>query len=394
MNVIRDPAQMDIEDAVSASRPRNVEPTSAKFIAGVMAKALSNVRAATIKHSVPVLECVLMQVSSDTIRLTCTDMEIAIIDEVKAETQGEWGAAVPVERLHDFCKGVPPTQELTATRRGSDLHLIGGRFCAVIRTEDEADFPIIRAKDATHTFEVPVSILTGVVGATLPCASRDATRQYLQGICIHPREGGLQFVATDQNIMGIAFASDIAGCENIGKFILPARSASELKKIAAECIGVVEFEVSTNLVQLRAGTRRLTTKLIDGVFPEYQFAIPRENSSAINFAAKDVLAALKIAHSFSESGRIPIVVLTISESGLTIAGKNATAGEATTQFDANEVPLRGDSVSIAFNASYLATAISAIGGEVEMAFQDDSTSVLLRRPDQTGPLYVVMPLRF
>ena len=363
-------------------------------------KALAHVQSVVEKrNTIPILANVLIAVRDSHLTLTATDMEIAVVDEVAATSAGRNGAATaPAATLYEIVRKLPEGAEVELEHGGGDaqLALRSGRYATSLVVLPTEDFPSMTAGTLPHKFSLPALALRGLIDRTKFAISTEETRYYLNGIYLHAAESDgtkvLRAVATDGHRLARAEEPLPEGAGAMPGVIIPRKTINELRKLIEEISGDVRIALSDTRIQFRVDGITLTSKLIDGTFPEYDRVIPRDNDRVLRVGKKDFADAVARVAAISSERSRP-VKLTLSRDLLVLSAASPDQGTATEELDADHVKYDSGPLEIGFQARYLNDITDQIAGDVEFRISDGSAPTVVRDAADASALFVLMPMR-
>ena len=366
----------------------------------VLLKALAHVQSVVEKrNTIPILANLMMTVKDGALGLTATDMEIAIVEQVAATTLQEGAATAPAATLYEIVRKLPESAEVELDHVGGDapLALRAGRYVTSLMVLPVEDFPSMTAGSLPYAFKLPAQLLRSMIDRTRFAISTEETRYYLNGIYLHTAPGSdgmkmLRAVATDGHRLARVEEPLPEGAEAIPGVIIPRKTVLEARKLLDEVQDDVEIALSETRIQFNFGTVRLTSKLIDGTFPEYERVIPRNNDKILRVAKKDFAEAVGRVSAISSERSRP-VKLALEPDRLTLSAASPDQGSATEELDGDHVSYSAAPLEIGFQARYLNDITDQIGGEVEFLFADGSAPTIVRDAGDATALYVLMPMR-
>jgi DNA polymerase-3 subunit beta len=236
--------------------------------------------------------------------------------------------------------------------------------------------------------------LKRLIDKTQFAISTEETRYYLNGIYLHVAGSGktqtLRAVATDGHRLAETDLSVPAGAAGMPGVIVPRKTVTEVQRLIEDTEGEVAIELSSSKIRFSIGRVVLTSKLIDGTFPDYQRVIPAGNDKELTVDKKDFEAAVdRVSTVSSERGRA--VKLSLSSGKLILSVTNPDSGSATEEL---EVEYDADPLDIGFNSRYLLDIAGQLDGEVAvLKLADPGSPTLIQDKDAKGALYVLMPMR-
>ena|SRR5271165_1308669 len=362
-------------------------------------KALAHVQSVVERrNTIPILANVMLAVRDGGLTLTATDMEIAIVEEVAASTSRNGACTAPAATLYEIVRKLPENAEIELDHGGGEgqLALRAGRYSTSLVVLPTDDFPSMTAGTLPYKFGLPAAVLRGLIDRTRFAISTEETRYYLNGIYLHAAESDgvkvLRAVATDGHRLARVEEPLPDGAGAMPGVIVPRKTVTELRKLIEETTGEVEVALSDTRIQFHAGPVKLTSKLIDGTFPEYERVIPRDNDKVLRVHVKDFADAVGRVSAISSERSRP-VKLSLARDLLVLSASSPEQGTATEELDGEHVKYEAGPLEIGFQARYLNDITDQIGGEVEFRFSDGSAPTVVRDAADASALYVLMPMR-
>jgi DNA polymerase-3 subunit beta len=275
----------------------------------------------------------------------------------------------------------------------ASLAIRAGRSRFTLQTLPESDFPDLAAGDMTHRFTLAGGDAKTLIEKTQFAISTEETRYYLNGIYLHYVDGKsptLRAVATDGHRLAQFELPAPAGANGMPGIIVPRKTVGELQRLIEDSAAELTIELSINKIRFTMGEIVLTSKLIDGTFPDYGRVIPLGNDKLLTVDKADFEAAVdRVSTVSSERGRA--VKLSLANGKLTLSVTNPDSGSATEEI---EVDYQGDPLDIGFNSRYLLDIAAQIGGEnAVLKLADPGSPTLIQDREAEGALYVLMPMR-
>jgi DNA polymerase-3 subunit beta len=362
-------------------------------------KALAHVQSVVEKrNTIPILANVLIAVRDGKLSLTATDMEIAVIEDVAASTTRNGACTAPAATLYEIVRKLPEGAEVELDHPGGDaqLTLRAGRYSTHLVVLPTDDFPSMTAGALPHRFTVSAQQLRGLIDRTRFAISTEETRYYLNGIYLHVADSEgtrvLRAVATDGHRLARVEEPLPDGAGGMPGVIIPRKTINELRKLLDEVSGGVELALSDTRIQFHVDSILLTSKLIDGTFPEYERVIPRGNDKVLRVGKKDFADAVGRVAAISAERSRP-VKLTLQRDLLTLSAASPEQGTASEELDGERVKYESSPLEIGFQARYLNDITDQIEGDVEFCFADGSAPTVVRDATDSSALYVLMPMR-
>jgi DNA polymerase-3 subunit beta len=282
----------------------------------------------------------------------------------------------------------------------SQLALRAGRYATSLVCLPVEDFPALQEGTLPHRFCLKAGVLRDLVDRTRFAISTEETRYYLNGIYLHVAESEganvLRAVATDGHRLARVEEDLPEGASGMPGVIVPRKAVLELRKLLDDVPGqdLVEVALSDTKIRFGFGAVTLTSKLIDGTFPDYDRVIPRDNDKLLRIAKKDFAEAVDRVAAISSERSRP-VKLAIAKQGLTLSAASPEQGTATEEIDADRLEYDAGPMEIGFQARYLRdiTDQMADSVRVEFKFHDGAAPTLIRAEGDQRAVYVLMPMR-
>ncbi|WP_372621603.1 DNA polymerase III subunit beta [Falsiroseomonas sp.] len=366
----------------------------------VLLKALAHVQSVVERrNTIPILANVLLEAREGGLKLTATDMEIAVVEEVPGVTvQRQGRTTAPAATLYEIVRKLPETAKLELDHPGGDaqLTLRAGRFDAKLAVLPVDDFPSMTEGKLPHKFALPAGQLRELIDRTRFAISTEETRYYLNGIYLHATEASgakvLRAVATDGHRLARVEEQLPPGADGMPGVIIPRKTVNELRKLAEEVQDEIAVALSDTKIRFTLGSVQLTSKLIDGTFPEYERVIPRGNDKVLKVSKKDFAEAVaRVAGISSERSRP--VKLSVDRNHLLLSAASPELGQAQEELDGEAVSYESSPLEIGFQARYLNDITDQIADQVEFRFSDGSAPTIVTDSAKPEALYVLMPMR-
>lgn len=358
-----------------------------------LVRALSHVhRVVEKRNTIPVLSNVLIKCEEGRVTLKATDLDIEIVETLAGDVISSGTTTVPAHLAFDIVRKLPDGAQIqleTQDDRGT-LTVKAGRSRFALQTISEQDFPDLSAGDMPYNFNLAAKDLKRLFDKTQFAVSTEETRYYLNGIYLHHTDEFLRAVATDGHRLAQAQMTLPVGAAGMPGLIIPRKTVAEVLRLMDGSDKEIKIELSANKIRFTFGDTVLTSKLIDGTFPDYGRVIPANNSRVMIVEKADFVAAVdRVSTVSSERGRA--VKLALTDRRLVLTVVNPDSGTATeeieTDYDAGDL-------DIGFNAKYLIDIVGQIDGDTaEFRFNDSGSSTLVRDPAAPSALYVLMPMR-
>ncbi len=362
-------------------------------------RALAHVQSVVEKrNTIPILANVMLQVKAGRLALTATDMEIAVVEDVAATTTRDGVCTAPAATLYEIVRRLPDGAEIEMEHGGTEqqLRLRAGRYATSLVVLPAEDFPSMTAGALPHSFQLGANALRGLIDRTRFAISTEETRYYLNGIYLHAAEIAdgkmLRAVATDGHRLARVELDLPDGAEGMPGVIVPRKTIAELRKLLDEVSGAIDIALSETRIQFKVGTVTLTSKLIDGTFPEYERVIPRDNDKVLRVDKGDFAHAVARVAAISTERARPIK-MSLGRDMLVLSSSSPEQGTATEELDGGRIEYASTPLEIGFQARYLNDITDQIDKRVEFRFADGAAPTVVVDADDAAALYVLMPMR-
>jgi len=343
------------------------------------------------RNTIPILANVVLRAEDGQLSLTATDMDMDIATEVGCAVATSGTTTMSAHMLYDIARKLPDGAEVELTVADGHANISAGRSSFRLPTLPVEDFPAISSSDLPVHFTLTAADLRDLIDATRFAISTEETRYYLNGIYLHKAEdGNLCAVATDGHRLALTRQALPSGASQMPSVILPRKAVGELRKLLDDYDGDVSVGLSETRAEFGFGAVRLTSKLIDGTFPDYTRVIPAGNDRIMQVDAASFSAAVdRVSTISSEKSRS--VKMGLKPGVLTLSASNTDASSATEEL---EVTYDGPEMDIGFNARYLLDIAGQVNNDiVEFALADQGSPSLVRAPGDDASLFVLMPMR-
>jgi DNA polymerase-3 subunit beta len=343
------------------------------------------------RNTIPILSNVLIEAREDgSLRLMATDLDLQVDESVPANVTQPGAITVSAHTLFDIVRKLPEGSQVELNAAEGKMQVNAGRSRFNLSTLPRDDFPVIAEGDLPTRFELPAATLRQIIDKTRFAISSEETRYYLMGIFLHVADEQLKAAATDGHRLARVTVDKPDGADGMPDVIIPRKCVAELRKLLDEVEGTVEVSLSPTKVRFGLGSAVLTSKLIDGTFPDYNRVIPTANDKLLRLDPKSFSAGVdRVSTIASEKTRA--VKIAVDRDKVTLSVISPENGVATEELAAD---YGSDGLEIGFNARYLLDILGEIDGDiVEVHLADAAAPTLLRENDKSNALYVLMPMR-
>src|ERR1700760_782604 len=317
----------------------------------VLLKSLGHVQSVVERrNTIPILSNVLMEAREDgSLRLMATDLDLQVDESVPANVSQAGATTVSAHTLFDIVRKLPDGSQVELTAAEGKMQVIAGRARFNLSTLPRDDFPVIAEGELPTRFELPAATLRQIIEKTRFAISSEETRYYLMGIFLHVIDDQMRAAATDGHRLARVTIPRPDGAEGMPDVIVPRKAVTELYRLLEELEGTVEISLSPTKIRFGLGSAILTSKLIDGTFPDYNRVIPTGNDKLLKLDPRSFYEGVdRVATIATERTRAVKMALDTDKVTLSVTSPdNGTAAE--------EVPAAYTSsgFEIGFNANYL-----------------------------------------
>lgn len=348
---------------------------------------LENTARIATKHiTLPILQCVRLEVKNNTLMISATNLEIGIEGVIAGVVEEEGVVAVPAHILLQTVSLISQ-KEITLSTNGDILHLEAKGSKTDIKTMESTEFPSIPRVMGT-TYIVQGSLFAYGIKTTAFAASQSSIKPELGSIYIfQKKEQSLTFVSTDSFRL-IEKTIPQKGLSFDGSLLIPFKNALELSRVAEEAQGEISISVGENQCALQTETLYITSRLVSGTFPDYEQIIPKEYSVEAVVLTNDLGAALKKTNIFLN--KFLQVTTTVSSNTFTLSSQNNDAGATTESIHATTT---GDEIRLNFNQRYVSDVLPHLTDDsVRLKFAGIGRPMVMQNAHDTTLRYLVMPM--
>ncbi|MFN3862859.1 MAG: DNA polymerase III subunit beta [Erythrobacter sp.] len=351
------------------------------------------------RNTIPILSNVLIDADADgSVRVMATDLDLQVVETMSASAVDQPGAiTVSAHLLFDIARKLPEGSQVSLTTNDNRLEVKAGRSNFKLPTLPRDDFPVIVEGDLPTSFELPARLLAELIDRTRFAISTEETRYYLNGIFLHVTDEDeplLKAAATDGHRLARFTLPRPEGAAGMPDVIVPRKAVGELRKLLEEALDSnVLIDLSASKIRFTLGGEGgvvLTSKLIDGTFPDYSRVIPTANDKLLKVDPKAFFSGVdRVATIATEKTRA--VKIGLDNDRVTLSVTSPDNGTAAEELAAE---YRAEGMEIGFNANYLKDILGQIDADtVELHLADAGAPTLIRESEQARALYVLMPMR-
>ena len=349
------------------------------------------------RNTIPILSNVMISANEDILSLTTTDMDLEVVESFPAKVEEPGSTTVPAHTLYDIVRklsddavitfSLPPGENAMTVTSGNSKFRLG---CLPVD-----DFPKVNAADEMpYNFKIPAADLRTLIDRTRFAISNEETRHYLNGIYLHNADSDgrkvLRAVATDGHRLA-RFEMDLPPeAEGMPGVIIPRKTVSEIRKLAEEAADAIQIGLSDTKMKVSFDHIVLTSKLIDGTFPDYQRVIPQGNDRVLEVNPVLLSRAVDRVSTVSTE-KTRAIKLTLNGRNLILSANSPDSGSATEEIAVN---FDSDPLEIGFNSAYLMDVARQMDGEgCKIYLADSASPTIIQDANDSSALYVLMPMR-
>lgn len=342
------------------------------------------------RQTLPILSNILVQVSGGQLTLTGTDLEVEMKADLELDTSDEGEFTLPARKFCDICRALPEGADLNLNLEDGKATVRSGKSRFTLATLPATEFPSTDSIAGSFDFSLAQTALKGLIEKTQFCMANQDVRYYLNGLLFEIDNHSIKSVATDGHRLAISnIDTDIVPGEQL-QVIIPRKCVTELSRLLQDVDTPCEVTLSSNFIRFGFDHLVITSKLIDGRFPDYERVIPAAGSNIVQ-AAREELRNSLVRASILSNEKYRGVRLQFHDNLLKATVNNPDQEEAEEEV---VIQYQGDELEIGFNVSYLLDALNIIHeDEVRIELNDSNSSCLISGAGDNSSRYVIMPMR-
>ncbi len=354
-----------------------------------LAQALNKIdRIAGKNNLLPILTCVLFDATADKLLLRATNLEIALEIALPAKLHEKGIVAVPAHAITSYIATLDKEKNITIEVRSGNIYISSSLNNTTIKAQSHEDFPTIPSIEEPISFSIKSSIFSEGIKSVAYSAGQSSMKPELSSVYIYSHNNQLVFVATDSFRLAekkISFKTS----NNDWNTLIPVKNIQDIVRILDDIDSDVEIMITKHQIVMRTASLYLTSRVVEGSFPDYQQIIPKDSKTEVTVLKQDVLKAFKVATIFSDKFNKLNVKAIPSDKKVYIKTSNSDIGETITELPAT---LTGEEIDINFNYKYISECIQSIGS-ASIIFQFGSVGKLvIRGVGDNSFMYLVMPM--
>lgn len=345
-------------------------------------------RVVSKNNTLPILRCLLISATNEgEIIIQATNGELGLRISTSAKVLQEGVVAVPASALLQSIQSIVFDKKIHLSLEGNNLHIQSTKYNTIIKTLPHADFPSVPVISAKNTFSIASADLVEGLSSVAFCAAQSSIKPELSSVYIYSNTD-LVFVATDSFRLA---EKKIRIKKELPDFsvLIPSRNVPEIIRTLSDLKGDIEVSVADHQISFQQQGIYLTSRIIDGTFPDYRQIIPKGHTTRTVALVQDIQQALKSASIFSDRFQKLTISVVPLEKHVVFKTSNPDVGETTNAIDAT---IEGDSVEINFNFRYIADAFAPIEASSVEFILNGVNKILIRGYNDPNYQYIVMPM--
>ena len=342
------------------------------------------------RQTLPVLSNVLLQVDGDRLSVTGTDLEVELVGRLDVSDSEAGEVTVPARKLMDICKELPDGADVELALQDQRLTIVSGRFRSALSTLPASDFPTVDKSSSEMSLSLNGKNLKRLIDRTSFAMAQQDVRYFLNGMLFEISGGGVRTVATDGHRLALcSFDGHVSG-EGSQQVIVPRKGVLEMQRLLNELSGDVKVTIGSNHLCLESADFTLTTKLVDGRFPDYDRVIPKDGDKIVYADRVELRQALNRTAILSNE-KFRGIRVNLATGALQLSANNPEQEEAE---ETVSVDYEGDDLEVGFNVSYIQDVLGVIEADkVKITLHNANSSALIEEPEGDDSVYVVMPMK-
>jgi DNA polymerase-3 subunit beta len=355
-----------------------------------LAEAVTKAEKITSKNtSLPILSCILLRASENTLFINSTNLDIGIEIKIPAKVEADGSVAIPGSILNSFLNSIPSEKTVTLDLRDGNLLVSTPKTNTIIKIYPNDDYPIIPKVDMQKCIEIPAESLISGIKSVWYSSATSSIKPELSSVCVTPDDGTIVFVATD----GLRLAEKTIKIKNTLDFsqvLIPVKNAVEIIRFFEGINESLSVVIEQNQIAVSYNDNYLVSRIVEGNFPNYKAIIPKEFVSEITILKQDLLNCFKTSSIFSDAFNHTKFVIHPEEKNIEVITKNNNVGESTTTIQG---VISGESLSINFNYKYIMDALVSVSSDsLTLSFSGVNKPMIMKAQGEDSFLYLLMPM--
>lgn len=365
-----------------------------------LVKALSHIHGIVeVRHTLPILSNIIILAEENRLSFSSTNLDIFCSDSISAQINKNGSTSVSASTFYEIVKRLPAGSDIQITLSEEDSTLIikCGRSKFNLTTISPEDFPKISTDDLSTKFVLSATELKRMIDKTKFAISNEETRYYLNGIFFHRTQKNsidiLRAVATDGHRLAQYDIPLPQGANDMNGIIIPKKTILELRRVLDDASGDINIELNENKVRFSFNDIQITSKVIDGTFPDYTKVIPSSNDKIIITKNDELKKSIErvSAVAINEEVKSKAIKIFFESNKLLLNVDSTSRGSAVEEID---ISYEQDKVEIGFNSRYLIDICNEIDGEkITLKLLDSTSPAIILDESDENLFFVLMPMR-
>ena len=359
---------------------------------GVLLKPLQQVAGVVERRqTLPVLSNLLLRIDENTLSMTGTDLEVEMIGRVSVNGSVDGAITVPARKLVDICKEIPEDASIEFSLKETGLEIRSGRFRSTLSTLPVDDFPSVDHSEPLFSVNLDGKGFKKLLDRTALAMAHQDVRYFLNGMLIELGKGRVRAVATDGHRLALSDLYQEQGLDGeITNVIIPRKGVMEVQRLLHDLEGTIAVSVGSTHLCASSSVFTLTTKLVDGKYPDYERVIPKGGDKVVIADKQELRQALSRTSVLSNE-KFRGIRVSVSSGQLQLSANNPEQEEAE---ESVTIEYQGGNLELGFNVSYLQDVLTVIeNGRVKVTLDDANSSAVIEDPELEDAVYVVMPMK-
>jgi DNA polymerase-3 subunit beta len=357
-------------------------------------KGLSSVSGLTSRNiSLPILNNVCISATSDGIELSATNLEIGIQKNIRGKIEKQGKITLPAKILLSFINLLPEERVEFELMENNEMLVKSGTWQTKIKTQSADEYPLIPEVEKKNEFKISVGKLKNGLAQTIFAAMNNESRPELSGGLFRLKENSISLVATDSYRLAEKKIEIDTKIKKETQFIVPIKTLQELLRLIGDIDSNLEIQIfwEENQIMFKIEDLILTSRLIDGEYPDYEQIIPENSKTSVRFSKSEIVNAIKASALFSKTGIFDVNFEFKAPDKIILKSSNTQLGENTAEISAE---VKGDDNNIVFNYHYILDGLNNIPGQnLILELTNANNPAVLRSEGEDDYLYLVMSIR-
>ena len=342
------------------------------------------------RQTLPILSNILLHIDKEHLKFITSDLEVETCYLLHQVSTEQTKTTIPARKFLDIIKSLPEGSDLELDIKDENILIKSGKSRFKLTTLPAEDYPVKDQHEINLSLQIKEKTLKQLFENTQFAMAHQDVRYYLNGLLLELDKDMIKTIATDGHRLAISEADSNTAVQNLIQVIIPRKGIQEMCRVLRDSEELVDLEIGTNYVRLVTQHQSLTTKLIDGKFPDYERVIPVDSNKKVyadRIKLKNCLARTSILSNEKFRG----IRLHLQEGKITTTANNPEQEMAEEEIDVN---YSGESMEIGFNVSYILDVLNIIrADQIMLELKDADSSCLITSPEYPGNRYVIMPMR-